>query len=166
MIILHGGVIKEDFFLWGETPEDQDPQTVLSPRRKRKLEASPSVPRPLRYDAGTEKLSIVLKEKGFGFKINKKSFESVSVWLPIVENIPIPSSPMIGEAPEVRATAPLAPWRVTVLRLPVDKAVEFLCQCADKQTLGLGIVIGKDLSFFAIAMRFAAGLVTKGQFLQ
>jgi SNF2 family DNA or RNA helicase len=165
MIILHGGVFRQEFFLWGETPENLDVQTVLRPRRKRKSGAAPSVPQPLRYDAGTEKLSITLKETGLAFKINKKSFEPLIVWLPTLENAPVPSSPMIAEAPQPVTTAPLAPWKVTVLRLPIDKAVEFLCQCADRQTLGLGIVIGKDLSFFATAMRFAAGLVTRGQFL-
>ncbi len=165
MIILHGGVLKGNFFLWGEIPKDPDAQTALRPRRKRESGATASNPQPLCYDAGTEKLSVILKETGFGFKINKKSFESLIVWLPTAKNAPVPSSPMIGEAPEVAATAPLVPWKVTALRLPVDKAVEFLSQSESKQTLGLGIVVGKDLSFFAMATRFAAGLVTRGQFL-
>jgi SNF2 family DNA or RNA helicase len=165
MIVLHGGVFKEEFFLWGETPGDLDAQTALRPGRQKKSWAALSVPQPLRYDAGTEKLSIALKETGLGFKINKKSFEPLIVWLPTFKNAPVPSSPMIAEASQPVTNAPLAPWKVTVLRLPVDKAVEFLCQCADRQTLGLGIVAGKDLTFFAMAMRFAAGLVTRGQFL-
>ena len=163
IIILHGGILEGDFFLWGETPKTLDAQTALKPGRKRESGPAASDPQPLCYDAGTEKLSILFKEAGFSFK--KKSFESLIVWLPTVENAPVPSNPMIGEGPGSTATAPLAPWRVTVLRLPADKAIEFLSHCTDKQTLGQGIVVGKDLSFFATAMRFAASLVTRGQFL-
>ncbi|MBP1742911.1 MAG: Helicase, family, partial [Deltaproteobacteria bacterium] len=43
--------------------------------------------------------------------------------------------------------------------------VEFLCGCIGKQTLGPGVILGKDITFWAAALRFAGALVAKQQFL-
>ena len=122
MIILHGSILKGDFFLWGETSKDPDARIGLRPKREGDSKTAISNPQLLVYDAGTEKLSGILGEMASGFKINKKSFESPIAWLPTVENVPVPSNPMIDEVPEVATTALLVPWKVTALRLPVDKA--------------------------------------------
>jgi SNF2 family DNA or RNA helicase len=165
MIILHATFIEGEFLVWGETPEEPETSAVKKPRNKSNLRGGSVNPGPLCYDAGVEKLSSVLKEIGFDFKVIKKSTRLMVAWLPAVDSQPIPSSPLIGELPESVRKATLAPWKVTVLRLPLERAVEFLCRCISKQTLGLGIIVGKDLTFWAAALRFAGALVTKGQFL-
>ena len=165
MIILHATFLEGEFLLWGETPEEPETSVVKKPRNKNHLRGGPANPRPLRYDAGVEKLSSVLKEIGFDFKVIKKSIRPMVAWLPTVDDQPVPSSPLIGESPESVRKATLVPWKVTGLRLPLEKAVEFLCRSIGKQILGPGMIVGKDLTFWAAALRFAGALVTKGQFL-
>jgi len=165
MIILHAAFLEGEFLLWGEIPEEPETSVVKKPRDKNNLRAGPVDPKPLRSDAGAEKLSSVLKAIDLDFKVIKKSIRSIAVWLPTVDNQSVPSSPLIGEPPESVRKATFVPWKVTGLRLPLEKAVEFLCGCMGKQILRPSIIVGKDLSFWAIALRFAAALVTKGQFL-
>jgi SNF2 family DNA or RNA helicase len=165
MIILHAAFLEGELFLWGEAPEESETPAVKKTRNKSKLQAGRADLKLLRYDAGVGKLSSVLQEIGFDFKVIKKFIQSMIVWLPTLNDHPIPSSPLINDLPESVRKAALAPWKVTALRLPFEKAVEFLCRCIGKQILGPGVVIGKDLSFWTMALRFAAALVTKGQFL-
>jgi SNF2 family DNA or RNA helicase len=165
MIILHAAFLEGEFLIWGETPEEPEPPTLKKQRKKSNLRTGPTNPEPLRYDAGAERLSSALKEISFDFKVIKKSTRLMIAWLPTVGNQPLPSSPLIGESPKSIGTATLVPWKVTVLRLPLEKTVEFLCRSTGKQILGPGIIVGKDLSFWAAALRFAGALVTKGQFL-
>jgi len=165
MIILHATFIEGEFFLWGEIPEEPETLAAKRPRNKSNLRGKLANPKPLRYDAGVEKLSSVLKEISFDFKVIKKFIRSMTIWLPTVDDQPIPSSPLIGEPPESVRKAALVPWKVTGLRLPLESAVEFLCRSIGKQILGPGIIVGKDLTFWAAALRFAGALVTKGQFL-
>ncbi len=165
MIVLHAGIVEEKFFLWGETPEEVDPQTIKRPRGKSHSRDDRSFPKPLCYNAGVEKLSAALREIPFDLKVSKNSIEPLVVWLPTVEGNPVPSSPLIAELPASIKAADLIPWKVNALRLPVDKAVEFLCRCLGRRTLGMGIIVGEDLSFWTTAMRFAGALVAKGQFL-
>jgi len=165
MIILHATFLEGEFLLWGETPGESVTSVVRKPRSKNHLRAGPANPNPLRCDAGVEKLSSVLKEIGFDFKVIKKSTRPMVAWLPTLHNQPVPSSPLIGEFPESAREATLVPWKVTGFRLPLEKAVEFLCRSTGKQILGPGMIVGKDLTFWAIALRFAAAFVTRGQFL-
>jgi len=165
MIILHATFLEKEFLLWGEAPGGPGNSVARNLRHKHNSHGSPANPNPLPYDAGAEKLSSPLKEIGFDFKVIKKSIRPMVAWLPMADNQPIPSSSLIGESPVSTGPVTLVPWKVTGLRLPLEKAVEFLCRCMGKQVLGPGMIVGKDLSFWAIALRFAGALVTKGQFL-
>jgi hypothetical protein len=165
MIILHTTFLEGEFFLWGEMPEGPEALATRRPRNKSDLRGNPAHPKPLRYDGGAEKLSSVFKEIGFHFKVNKKSIRPMVAWLPTVDNQPLPSSPLIDEFPESAKKGALGPWKITGLRLPPESAIEFLCRSSGKQLLKPGIIVGKDLTFWAAALRFAGALVTKGQFL-
>jgi len=156
MIVLHAGFLEGEFLLWGETPAVSE--TLSVKRRKDKSERLP-------YDAGEERLSAVFREIGFNFKSSKKSIRLATAWLPTVEKNPIPSSGLIAELPQSVKAITVSPWRVATVQLPRAKAVEFLCRCVNKQTLGPGIVVGKDLAFWTTALRFAGALVAKQQFL-
>jgi len=82
-----------------------------------------------------------------------------------MDNQPVASSPLIAEPPKSRAKPILTPWTVTTLPLSPEQAVEVLCACVGRQTLAPGVVVGGDLAFLATAMRFAAALVARQQFL-
>ena len=73
-----------------------------------------------------------------------------------MNNKPVPSSRLIAQPPDNVAPSTLKSWKVTVLRLSPAETVEFLCNCMDKQTLGLGVVVGNDIAFWATALRFAS----------
>jgi len=165
MIILHAAFLEDELLLWGETSEKSETSAAKRPRKKSNFRKAPANGEALCYDAGAEKLLSVLNEIGFDFKGTKKSIRSMIVWLPTVDNQPVPSSPLIGEPPESVRRASLSPWKVSVLRLPPERTAEFLCRCIDKQILIPGVVVGKDSSFWTMALRFAAALVTKGEFL-
>jgi len=165
MIILHAGIVEGAFFLWGETPEELDPRAIKGPRGKNRSPKDPSFPKPLRYNAGIEKLTSVFKEIAFDLKIRNNWIEALALWLCAVGDHPVPSSPLIAQPPASIKAADLMPWKVTALRLPIDKAVSFLCRCSGRRTLGMGVIVGEDLSFFTQVMRFAGAVVAKGQFL-
>jgi SNF2 family DNA or RNA helicase len=96
---------------------------------------------------------------------NSDAVQTVTLWLPTVKKKPVASSPLIAEPPEPGATTELAPWTVTALRLTSDQAVNLLCACMNKDTLGPGVIVGKTLAFWATALRLAGALVTREQFL-
>src|SRR3990172_5232284 len=127
MIILHASFLEGEFLLWGEIPKEPRNSEVKKPRYKSNLRADPANPIPLPYDAGAEKLSSGLKEISFALKVIKKCMRPMVAWLPTVDNQPIPSSPLIGESPESVGAMALVPWKVTGFRLPLEKAIEFLC---------------------------------------
>jgi len=165
MIILHAGVLERQFFIWGEIPLEQKAPLYKKVRRKDAPKATSSLPKPLPYDAGREKLSAALKETGLSLKVSKRFAEAMIAWLPTVDNKPIPSSPLIAETQGDSAKCILFPWTVTSFSLSTKQVVEFLCACVGKQTLAPGIIVGKDLVFWATALRFAGALVAKQQFL-
>ena len=166
MIILHAGVLDRKLLLWAETNiKEPDTITVKKPRQKSNPRTRSAIPSPLEYDAGAERLLAALEEIGLDRKIHRKTLRPMTIWLPTVDNQPVPSSALIAEPPESVATATLTPWKVTVFPIPLEKTVEFLCRCVGRQTLGQGIIVGSDLSFWATAMRFAGALVAKQQFL-
>jgi SNF2 family DNA or RNA helicase len=79
--------------------------------------------------------------------------------------MPLPSSPLVAEAPKASGKASLAPWTVTAIELPSEQALELLCTVVGKSMLGPGMLVGGDLAFWAAALRMAGSLVARQQFL-
>ncbi len=161
MIVLHAGVEGGAFLLWGEVPLDRE---GTPPERKGRRGSAQTSP-PLPYDAGADRLVEALGEGGLGSIPKGERPEAVTVWLPTINGTPVASSPLIAEFPASRTKPILRPWKVTGLRLPIQKAIEVLAACADRPMLAPGVLVGKDLSFWATAMRFAGALVAGQQFL-
>ncbi len=78
---------------------------------------------------------------------------------------PIPSSPLIAAGPDADGRFELHPWTVTAIPLERDQWTPFLSLCAGKDLLGPGQIIGKDLSFWTAALRFAGALAARQAFL-
>ena len=164
MIVLHAGVLENSFYLWGEAPPEPESRPGRSRRGKKSLENSGRSPEPYPYGAGTKGLCSALEE-AVSFKIRKRCAETLILRLPAAGTIPIPSSSLIADPSDPKGGAVLLPWKVSALGLSTEQAVEFLCACMGKQILASGVIIGKDLVFWAQALRFAASLVTRQQFL-
>ncbi|HZY89952.1 MAG TPA: DEAD/DEAH box helicase, partial [Gemmataceae bacterium] len=152
MIILHGAVADGHFLLWGETPAE-----APAARRGRKPKAPTAGPFP--YDPGAARLAAALPEAPAGLPDDGP----VVLWLPTAQGKPVPSSPLIAEVDGTDAA--LAPWAVTTLPLTPAAAVGLLCECADRETLRPGVIVGPTLAFWAQALRFAGALVAREQFV-
>jgi SNF2 family DNA or RNA helicase len=86
-------------------------------------------------------------------------------WIPTRAGQPAPSSALLAGAPISDAECHLAPAIVTVLRLGARQAIDLLAACVGKRLAAPGVLIGEDLAYWTAALRFAAGLVLRGQFL-
>jgi SNF2-related domain/SNF2 Helicase protein/Helicase conserved C-terminal domain len=91
--------------------------------------------------------------------------EPLVAWLPSSAGTPAASSPLIGPLPHRPASAAIAPWTVSALRISWPEAVHLLCASMGKETLAPGVAIGRDLAFAATALRFAGALVARQQYL-
>ncbi len=160
MIILHAGVVEGQLIVWGEA---QNPPALSPPRKKTPKGRSVAV-RAYPYDAGWERLQNALAESGVGF-FKKKTFGEMIAWLSTINGTPVPSSPLIADPPEADEKITFAPWSIRGLPLSSKQALEFLSATMGKETLAPGIIVGKDLEFWATAVRLAGSLVAKQQFL-
>lgn len=161
MIILHAGVFKDRFLLWGETPDG------VNARHTKRRGRKPRIPRPdpFPFDPGIEELSSAVQRAGTGINVTKAHAQPMTAWLPTVAEMPVPSSPLIAGPPGPCAKTRLAPWTVTTLPITPQETVDILRVCVGKRTLAPGVVVGHDVSFWVVAMRFAGSLVARQQFL-
>ena len=148
MLALHAGFRSRSLTFWGESSADE-----RAGQNKRGLH-------PL--DAGPKKLIEALS--AIGVRVSRSDLKPAEVWLPSVRDKPLPSSPLIAEMPRRRA-AKLAKWSVTTAAVDTMPALEALCNCAEKNLLQPGIMAGPDLGYWVAAMRFAAALAAREQFL-
>lgn len=174
MIVLHAGLLDNRFLVWGESPAESaspgQPASRAAQRRPRGAQARRATPLP--YDAGHAALAAALAEVvpdlvngESGGRKTTRCFTQAVAWLPTVADEPVASSPLVAEPPTSRGDATLLPWTVTAAHLPAAQAVTLLCHCVGKAALTPGVIVGKDVAFWTTALRFAAELVTRQQFL-
>ena len=158
MIILHAGFLNNRLLVWGEVPADS--ARPASKRRGRKPKVA--LPEALPYDAGNESLLGAFSES---WTAATHKAEPAIVWLPTDGGVPAASSPLIADPPTRSAEVVLSAWTVTACPLSAADSLHLLSACADRQTLAPGVHVGRDFSFWVSAMRFAAALVGRQQFL-
>lgn len=165
MIILHAGFFGQQFFLWGETPVGNHSPASLKSRSGRSLAKRRNSPGAFRFGGAAEKLANALEESGLDFQIGKRDRAAAFIWVPTADGEAIPSSALIAGPPKPGGKISLRPWKIDALRLSADRAIELLSRCAERKTLAPGVIVGKDLAFWVTALRFAAALMAKEQFL-
>jgi superfamily II DNA or RNA helicase len=116
-------------------------------------------------EAGKKPLLDALAQLGSQFKYPKRAAAQAVAWLPTQDGRPLPSSALVGEAPPTEEGCSLEPVPVSVLPLDASQSIALLAECVGKHLLAPGLVAGGDLAFWTAALRFSAGLVTRGQFL-
>ncbi|MFN0121346.1 MAG: DEAD/DEAH box helicase [Blastocatellia bacterium] len=161
MIVLHAGIAQNLFLLWGEAPASPDTSRPARARRTAKAKTTPAMPCP--YDAGAAGLLAAMGAVVEGLRIAVADTQPMLAWLPAAGGAPVPSSPLIAEAPEKAEI--ISPFAVTTLPLATVEAVELLCMCVNQTTLAPGVIVGADLAWLAQALRFAGALVAREQFL-
>ena len=159
MTVLQAAFEGGTLLLWGETPPVAS-SSIGSRSRQPKFPR----PRPFPYDPGHEQLLQLLTGVVNFEKAPSTAAGKAFAWLPTVKNRPVPSTPLIAEVAETSA-AVLAPWSLSVLRLSPEQAIDLLCACADRETLAAGVIVGVTLTYWSRALRFAAALVAREQFL-
>ncbi len=153
MIIVHASAGDGALLLWGEIASE----SVV--RRGRTIApASPT-------NAGAARVADALAEVVPQAAPCDSAIETRILWLPSLKNQPIPSSPLLGPTPESKTPPVLAPWSFTALRLSAEQAVDLLCACVGRDTLGPGVAIGSSLAYWVHVLRFAGALVAREQFL-
>jgi SNF2 family DNA or RNA helicase len=123
-------------------------------------------PASLAFAASPEKLLQALAEAGLCVPSGHDPVSAI-VCLVASDGTTLASSPIIGRSIEDAdpASLGLTPSMVPALYLNTGEVVEILCSCLDDGQLAPGLSAGDDLRFWALAMRFAAMLVAKQQFL-
>ncbi|MBI3684588.1 MAG: DEAD/DEAH box helicase [Acidobacteria bacterium] len=116
-------------------------------------------------EGGRKALLSAIAGLGARFKYPARAVRKAVAWLPAREGRPVPSSALLDHEPVPDHECYLAPWVVTVLPLDPLQTMDLVSACLGKRMVAPGILIGDDLSYWTAALRFAAGLVMRGQFL-
>lgn len=179
MIILHGTLTRDQFLLWAETDQSDAASTVNQPAafdKSQPIAADPpaaitnNLAALLPHAATYSQLREALVQGGLSVTLSRRQNAQTTVWLPTLDNLPLVSSAIIGLAAEnleedYLAQVRLQPWVIPVIRLQATQLVEILCHLVDREQIAPGVIIGQDLQFWSIAMRFSGSLVGKQQFL-
>jgi SNF2 family DNA or RNA helicase len=164
MIIFHAGFSNNRLCLWGERPPSGLPASPRGQKRTNSRRKSRVIEQ-LPYDAGIDGLLSALNEVTSGLTMERNDTEVSAIWMPTLDSKPLASSPLIAEPPSASARPELAAWSITVIPLNTVESIDLLCACVGRETLANGVIIGRDLAFWATAVRFAGALVARQQFL-
>jgi len=162
MIVLHAGLEARGLVLWGERPAGEAVRPARRPGRR------PRIPRPAPhpFGAAVADLEAALGAVSGGPGGHRRARAAVLVaWLPTAAGAPTASSALIAPPLEGALRVALAPWTVAALRLGLAESVELLCASVGKETLAPGVVVGRDLTLAATALRFAGALVARQQYV-
>jgi hypothetical protein len=157
IIVLHAGWLDGEMLVWGEMPAAEAPG---GDKRwgQRTLSAAMA---PLPYGVPNAALAHVLVEAASALKELRVEPALITLWLPTAGAVPLTSNPLIAPAPDGSSAPTLAPWSTDALRLDRGSILLLLSRCADRETLGPGLLIGEDVRYWVQCMRFAASLVTE-----
>jgi SNF2 family DNA or RNA helicase len=89
---------------------------------------------------------------------------SAIAWLPSIDGVPVPSTPLLGPIDSRRAPR-IAPWTIDTIEIGFEDALDLLIEPVGKTLLAPGILVGSDLAFCTTAMRFASGVVAREHLL-
>ena len=158
-LFIHGSFEGEHFLLWGETA----PERAVVPRKRRGRRPNKVAPPHYPFDPGADAVARALAEVGMTTADGLAN--EMVLRLPAVDGRPVASSPLVEEPPRSNGEAAIASWTSSALRPPAGAAVEVLCGCVGKRTLGPGIFVAADLAFWVEALRYAGALVARGKVL-
>jgi len=159
VILVHASAVGRRLFAWGESaPPPADGQRV----RKAKRRTSP-------YDCAADALAAALDRSLPALSLADPRAERMLAWLPTASGQPLPSSPLLvppGTVPrKVVAMPRLVPWVTAAVPLGPQQVVTLLSASAGRDTLAPGVIVSKDLAYWAHLLRFAAAVVARQRFL-
>ena len=153
MLLIQATLANHQFVLWAErTP---NPSDTTSRGSRDRTGGHP-------FAAAPGELIAALSAATPGWRVGAKT-DNITVWLPSVGGRPVPSSSLIGEMPDGKAE--IRAWRVPACVTAIGPVLDLLAGVGDRPTLAPGIGVGVTLRYWSAALRFAAALVTRQQFL-
>ena len=166
MIILHAGDLGGDLLVWAEqSGDDYEPAPGLRSRRR-----VSSKPKKRELLEGQHPFSADYDEIIDAFdsaKVNNLYQYATyqGIWLPSKDGVPLPSSKIISDEYDLDAEAELALWQVPTIRIITENIPRMLGSVVNKRVMKTGVIIGTDLAYWADALRLAASMVARQQFL-
>ena len=157
MLVIHAGIEHGRLLLWGESPESEG----ASSKKAAKGTGAPRSP----FDSGFVKLLEACSHAAPDLQPHEAKTVKAGICLPTVAKKPFSSNPLISAPPKTTGKVQLSAWKVSALALKTTHALDFLCACIGRETLGRGVLIGADVAFWTKALQFAAALVVRQQFL-
>ncbi|HEY9869288.1 MAG TPA: SNF2 helicase-associated domain-containing protein, partial [Candidatus Obscuribacterales bacterium] len=187
MLILHGSLIENSFLVWAEdsdspflsempsrpSPSDEWTGTDYGPQQASPPDSGAAVAPPhgaftryLPFSATTKRLRDTLTAGVPFLSIARRQNGQIVVSIPSIGGVPCASSHMIAPVPKLDSgSLGLLHWKVSALRLDPIQIIDLLSYCADRELIAEGLAVGADISFWAGALRFAASLVARQQYL-
>jgi len=86
-----------------------------------------------------------VKAVTFDLKILKKNTEKQFAWLPARGDLPIPSTPLLGEEPDKRRKVQLQHFPIVARPLTVDELFEFMVIAGQGNIPGSGVIYGNSV---------------------
>ncbi len=163
MIILHASWLNGALHLWAERRPDG---TAAPTKRRGKPKAPTRALSP--HDAGQDGLCTALTDISGLDAPDIEGFCRAEAWLPTTKGSPVASSPLIAEPPDAEGQSVqvcLAPWVMTTVPLAWSQTKSLLAKCLEGELLAKGVLAGKDLPWWAEALRLSAALVGRGGYL-
>ncbi len=106
-----------------------------------------------------------VKAVTFDLKILKKNTEKQFAWLPARGDLPIPSTPLLGEEPDKRRKVQLQHFPIVARPLTVDELFEFMVIAGQGNIPGSGVIYGNSVPWIRQLLGIALALAGEESFL-
>ncbi len=161
MIVLHISYADNKFFVWGEH------SFTLNELNAPALFSS-SVPR-MPWDAGSIAVSDVLKRSGMRHSRKNIAESPVTAYLdlPSYGRWPLPSSPLLGELPEIEGTLEITRYYVEALQITHEELTALFRMTREgREILPIpGLLWGNDLKYVMKGLEYASLMALRGTYL-
>jgi superfamily II DNA or RNA helicase len=112
-----------------------------------------------------KELRQAVKAVTFGLKILKSNTENQFAWLPTRGDLPIPSTPLLGEEPDKRRKVQLRPFSIAARPLTVEELFEFMAIAGRGNIPGSGVLFGNSVPWIRQLLEIALRLAGEESFL-
>ena len=162
MIVIHVSYADNRFFVWGECSFGSG-ELISSP-----ASSVSGIPR-LPWDAGSLAVHDILKTAGIRHsrRIPAESSAVAYVDLPAYNGCPLPSSPLLGELPEISGEPSVERFSVEALHITHEELTalfQLIKESREKLPVP-GLLWGNDLKYVLKGLEYASLMVTRGTYL-
>ncbi len=155
MIIVHGGMLDDQFLLWGELAQ-------TGSRARKARVAAPGALAPNYPYAVARGALLAAVQRSIPSLTTFAGSKRYPIWLPSVQGLPLPS---LAEVNGHAAEAALQPWLVSTVPLAPAALVTLLAACAQPEKLDGDLCLGPEMQAWVRALQLAQSLVVRQRVL-